>query len=102
MFFIESGEVSTVLEGNSNSAPIRLRRHGPGTVLGELGMLLRAPRSASVITDNHVSYLCLTEESLHQLRTEHPNVAADFYEFLSRMLAERVINTNKSLKSLRD
>jgi hypothetical protein len=36
------------------------------------------------------------------LKQEHPEVAADFYEFLSVFLAERVVNTTKSLKVLTD
>lgn len=102
MYFIETGEVSTLLESTDGQLPIRLRRHGPGTVLGELGMLLNSPRSASVVTDSPVSYFLLTDSALRKLKGDRPDVAADFYEFLSRLLAERVINTNKTLRSLRD
>jgi SulP family sulfate permease len=102
MFFIETGEVSTLLESTDGRTPIRLRRQGPGTVLGELGMLLRTPRSASVITDIPVSYFLLTEAALQTLKSTHPAIAADFFEFLSRLLAERVIHTNTTVRTLRD
>lgn len=102
MFFIENGEVSTLLESTDGRSPIRLRRQGPGTVLGELGMLLRTPRSASVITDSPVSYFVLTETALQTLKSTHPAIAADFFEFLSRLLAERVIHTNTTVRALRD
>ena len=45
---------------------------------------------------------CLSDASLQQLKHEQSQVAADFYEFLSRFLAERVVNTTKSLRVLTD
>jgi SulP family sulfate permease len=102
IYFIESGEVSTVLEGANGSPPRRLRRQGAGTVLGELGMLLRQPRSASVLVNQPTVVFSLTEAALAALKFHQPEVAADFFEFLSRYLSERVINTTKSLRVLTD
>jgi SulP family sulfate permease len=102
LYFIESGEVSTLLDSGDGSPARRLRRQGGGTVLGELGLLLKLPRSASVIVNRTVVVYCLTDASLQQLKHEHPEVAADFYEFLSCFLAERVVNTTKSLRVLTD
>ena len=102
IYFIESGEVSTLLEGVNGGPARRLRRQGGGTVLGELGLLLKLPRSASVVVNRPVSVYCLTETDLNQLKLDRPDVAADFYEFLSRYLSERVLNTTKSLRVLTD
>ena len=71
-------------------------------MLGELGLLLRQPSSASVIVNRPASVYCLSDVALQQLKRERPDVAADFYEFLSRFLSERVINATKSLRVLAD
>jgi len=71
-------------------------------VLGELGLLLRQPRSASVIVNRPASVYCLSDVALQQLKRERPDVAADFYEFLSCFLSERVINATKTLRVLAD
>ena len=102
LYFIESGEVSTVLEDPDGGSPRRLRRQGGGTVLGELGLLLRVPRSASVIVLHPITVYCLNREALMQLKCDYPQVAADLYEFLSRSLAERVLTTTRSLRVLTD
>ena len=102
LYFIESGEVSTLLESADGQTLRRLRRQGGGTVLGELGMLLNAPRSASVVANRPVTAYCLTASSLQQLKAERPDVAADFFEFLSRYLSERVLTATKSLRVLMD
>jgi len=102
LYFIESGEVMTLLEGVNGTPARRLRRQGGGTVLGELGLLLRIPRSASVFVLRPISFYCLTESSLKHLKQQHPDVAADFYEFLSRYLSERVLTSTQSLRVLSD
>jgi CRP-like cAMP-binding protein len=71
-------------------------------VLGELGLLLRQPRSASVMVNRTASVYCLSDAALQQLKHERPDVAADFYEFLACFLSERVVNTTKSLHVLAD
>jgi sulfate permease, SulP family len=102
LYFIESGEVTTMLEGVNGSPPRRLRRQGGGTVLGEIGLLLKVPRTASVLVLSPVAYHTLTEASLERLKKERPDVAADFYEFLSRYLSERVLTATQSLRVLID
>ena len=102
LYFIESGEVMTMLEGANGMPARRLRRQGGGTVLGELGLLLKIPRSASVFVLRPISFYSLTESSLKLLKHERPDVAADFYEFLSRYLSERVLTSTQALRVLSD
>ena len=65
-------------------------------------MRFRVARSASVIVNRTATVHCLTETSLQDLKRARPDVAANFYEFLSRYLCERVLNTTKSLRILAD
>jgi len=66
LYFIESGEVTTLLEAANGSPMRRLRRHGGGTVLGELGLLLKQPRSAAVMVNRAAAVHCLRDASLQQ------------------------------------
>src|SRR5262245_11389965 len=50
LYFVQSGEVTTVLE-LPGATPQRLRRQSSGTVVGELGLFLGVPRTASIVTN---------------------------------------------------
>jgi SulP family sulfate permease len=97
LYFVESGEVTTALVTAGGER--RLRRQGPGTVLGELGLILELPRTASVIADTPCVVYRLAGEDLDRMRRESPEWAAQFYAFLVRHLAERVVNCNRIIKA---
>jgi SulP family sulfate permease len=99
LFFLESGEVTTRLElGNGHTQ--RLRRQGGGTVLGELGLFLGVPRTASVVVEKPCVVYELSADALQRLKREAPEVAAEFHEFLVRYMAERIVNCNKTIRAL--
>jgi len=99
LYFLESGEVTTVLE-SVNGGTQRLRRQGSGTVVGELGLFLGVPRTASVVTNKECLVYRLSASALERMKDKEPDVAADFYEFMVRVLAERVVNSNKIIRTL--
>lgn len=97
LYFVESGQVTTALETASGAR--RLRRQGPGTVLGELGLFLGLPRTASVMADTACVVYRLAATDLERMQRESPEWAARFYAFMSRHLAERVVNCNRIIKA---
>lgn len=99
LYFLESGEVTTRLE-LANGHSQRLRRQGSGTVLGELGLFLGVPRTASVVVETPSVLHRLSAESLDRLKREEPEVSADFHEFLVRYMAERIVTCNKTIRAL--
>ncbi|MBC8097097.1 MAG: SLC26A/SulP transporter family protein, partial [Akkermansiaceae bacterium] len=99
LYFLESGEVTTMLE-SANGGTQRLRRQSSGTVVGELGLFLGVPRTASVIANEECLVYRLSASALQRMKGEEPHVAADFYEFMVRILAERVVNCNKTIRTL--
>jgi SulP family sulfate permease len=101
LFFIESGQLSVVLESDRPSA-IRVRKIGPGAVLGELGLYLRSPRSASVIADRPSVVYRLEGATLARLQHEAPEHASAFHEYMARLLAERLVHTNRILEAVLD
>lgn len=101
LYFIESGQVTTLLETEDGHG-IRLRTLQPGAVVGEIGLYLEEPRSASVIADTASTVYGLSRRSLRRMRDESPEIAAEFHRFIACLLAERLVQTNAALKSLQD
>jgi SulP family sulfate permease len=97
LFFLEKGDVSVYLE-KPNGERNRIRRTGPGTVLGELGFYLETPRSASVIAESTGTAYRLTSESLKRMQQEHPELASAFHHFMADLMAERLLRTTRALE----
>jgi SulP family sulfate permease len=99
LFFLESGRVSVYLE-LANGHVIRLRTLNEGTVVGELGLYLGTPRTASIRTDQPCVVHRLTAEALKRMELDSPALASAFHRFMTRMLAERLSNSNRALQAV--
>lgn len=101
LYFIESGQVTVLIELASGET-IRMRKMGAGTVVGELGLYLKLARTASVVTDEASVIYRLSREALKTMEEKNTQTAATFHRFMVQFLAERLINTDKTLKTLLD
>jgi SulP family sulfate permease len=99
LFWIESGRVTAVL-GQQDGSRIRLRSMTAGSVLGELGVFLEEPRTASVVADEPCILYCLSLESMERMVRERPDLHEAFQRFALRMLSERLVRTNRALQSV--
>ncbi|MBL8340409.1 MAG: SLC26A/SulP transporter family protein [Rubrivivax sp.] len=63
---------------------------GPGTMFGEMALVDQAGRSADAVADGPACLQVLSRESLDQLMTEHPEVAAKLYRNIAAHLGERL------------
>ncbi|MEZ0218211.1 MAG: SulP family inorganic anion transporter [Rariglobus sp.] len=100
MFLVESGRVSVSLHLDGHDARKRLRTYGPGTVLGEMGLYTRAPRSADMIADTATRVLRLTVERVAALEAAHPALALKLHRHVVRTLAERLHAANDEVRLL--
>jgi len=100
LFFIESGKV-TVLLKLANGKQMRLRTAGEGTVIGELGLYLNTPATASVMTEKPSIIYSLFTETLTKMEKEDPEVATAFHRFIAQLLAERLVDNTRALEILR-
>lgn len=75
-------EVSVAFEGERHV----LKRAGRGEVYGEMSLLTREPRTASVVALSPVRALVLDVEDFHRLARREPALA----EILSRLTAQRL------------
>ena len=101
LYFVESGKISVLIE-LENGEKIRVRKMGAGSVVGEMGMYLDQKRAASVITRTPAVIYRLSKESLLKMEENNPKTASTFHNFMVRLLSQRLMNTDKTLKALLD
>jgi CRP-like cAMP-binding protein len=84
---IRSGEV-LVSVTTSRRATIVIARLGPGSIVGELGALDGAPRTATARAIGDVRAVVLSEGDLEGLQRDHPDLGVAEVRRLSRQLRE--------------
>jgi SulP family sulfate permease len=99
MYFVESGLVSVELE-LPNQKRLRLRSIRGGATVGEMGIYLGGLRTASVVAARHSVVYRLSSESLKEMGTKEPEIAALLHEWIARLLAERIADNNRMFEAL--
>lgn len=98
MLLVLDGEVTIETIVVSRTAPITVTVLGPGHLIGEMGLLDGAPRSASCIALSNLSCAMLTREALNQLLDDDPRTAAKLIVAISTRVAGRMRETQDKLK----
>jgi len=99
LFFIEIGQVSVHLELDDDRR-VRVQTPSMGTIVGELGFYIDAPRSASVIADMRTIAYRLTRDAMRQMKADDPALAIAFNDLMLGLIAERLVATNRELLAL--
>lgn len=99
LYLIESGKVAVMLEIDDGRT-IRLRTMGGGTVLGEMGLYTKNPRSATAVTEEPSGLYSLSNEAFNRMQAEDPEVALSFHRFVVCLLADRIVRSNEEVKAL--
>jgi SulP family sulfate permease len=99
MYFIEAGLVTAQLK-TPDGQTVRLRSMRGGTTVGEMGLYMHAPRTASVIASRPTIVYRLSADSLKTMREQEPEVAALLHEWIARLLAERVAASDRTIQAL--
>jgi len=82
-FVIESGTARVTVGGEER------RTLGPGDYFGEIALISRAPRSATVTADTPVRCWGLTSWEFRPIVQDNASVAWSLLESLAKMLSER-------------
>ncbi|MDP3618728.1 MAG: cyclic nucleotide-binding domain-containing protein [Ramlibacter sp.] len=98
MLLVLHGEVTVENLVVSRSEPLTATVLGPGSIIGEIGLLDGAPRSASCIAMNDLRCAMLTREALNELLDEDPRTAAKLMMAISLRIAQRMRETQDKLK----
>lgn len=99
LYFVESGKLTVSLQLPGGRLK-RLATIGPGTIVGEIGLFLERPRSASVMTEEPVCLFQLTREHLNKMKSDEPALVLAFQQAVIGMLSKRLIQANKELDIL--
>ena len=112
LYFIESGQViaqlspdeilqdESVKSESGNGGTVRLRAMRPGSVVGEVGMYLGIPRTASVFANKPSTLYFLSSEALMKMEENDPALASAFHQFIARLLAERLSDNSRTIQAL--
>lgn len=99
LYFVESGKLTVTLHLPRNRTK-RLATIGPGAIVGEIGLFLNRPRSASVITEQSVVLYKMTHASFLELQVKEPELALAFQQAVIGLLSRRLMQANKELDIL--
>ena len=99
LYFIEIGQVSVYLEFE-NDKRVRMQTPSMGTIVGELGFYIDAPRSASVVADARTIAYRLTRDAMRAMKAQDPELAIAFNELMLQVIAERLVATNREVLAL--
>lgn len=86
MFVIVSGEVRVCIETNGKETEVARRKSGE--FVGELAVVNREPRNATLIASGDVRALCIDNKSFEGLVRERPEVSLVIIQVLSKRLKE--------------
>lgn len=98
MLLLLDGEVTVENIVVSRLDPITITVLGPGSLIGELGLVDGEPRYASCIASTPVRCVVLTRAALQKLITDHPAVAAKLLLAMSMRIAKRLRDNTDKLK----
>jgi SulP family sulfate permease len=98
LFLVTKGRASVHIRHADGA--IRLVTFVPGTVFGELAILDRGPRSATVTADEDVAAFSLSGKSFDALREAEPAVAIKLLSALGRELSVRLRSANLTIQQL--
>lgn len=99
LYFIETGQVSVYLHAE-RGMPVRLQTLSMGTVVGELGIYLNLPRSATVLADEHTVAYRLSKTALDEMKANDPALVIVFHELMVRLVAERLLAADREIIAL--
>ncbi len=98
MALLIDGDVVVERVTVNHASPVTIRVLGPGSLIGEVGLVDKEPRSASCTASTDVWCAVLTREAIESMILHDPVVAARLLLGVSANIAERLRDTNRQLK----
>jgi CRP-like cAMP-binding protein/anti-anti-sigma regulatory factor len=98
LYLVTRGRASVHLRHDDEG--IRLATFAAGAIFGELALLDRGPRSATVIVDEDLAGFGLSEASFDELCHKQPDIAIKLLSALGRELSVRIRYANTTILQL--
>lgn len=99
MLLLVEGEVTVENIVVSRHMPVTVTVLGPGSLIGEMGLVDGQARLASCTASTDVSCAILSRDALEKLSFEDPRTAAKLMFAVSQRIAERLRETAEKLKT---
>jgi SulP family sulfate permease len=96
LYIVEKGQVTALLE-RGDERELRLRKMGPGSIVGEMGLYLDTPATATVRTRQPSTLYFLSKEALERMEKEEPGLATTLHRFVVQLLGERLSRANDTI-----
>jgi len=100
VYIVASGTTTVRVNAAGSERQVRLASYARGTMFGEMALLDRQPRSATVIAENDVVCYVLSEEAYDALIAEHPLIAVRLLSNIARELSARLRNATRMIAEL--
>jgi cAMP-dependent protein kinase regulator len=99
-FVVARGEVDVSRHALRMSGPVHLARLGTGALVGEMALLSRAPRTATVTTASPAILLVARKRELDRAVAKTPELGREFAEHCRRRMLDNLIRTSPILHSV--
>lgn len=87
---------------NPDAEPLTLARLGSGALFGEMSLLSRSPRAASVVVCRPSIVLCASKEALDDVASSEPAIGATLAQFTRRRMIDNLVRTSSILGAVRE
>jgi len=98
MALLLEGEVIVESVTVSRTEPLTIRVLGPGSLVGEVGLVDKEPRSASCTTSADSLCAILTRDSFEALIVDEPRIGSKLLLAIAARLAERLRDNARKLR----
>jgi CRP/FNR family transcriptional regulator, cyclic AMP receptor protein len=98
MLLVLHGEVTVENIVVSRTSAVTINVLGPGSLIGEMGLVDGEPRSATCTATSDVRGATLTRNALEELMNDEPHIGAKFMMAVSLRIAQRLRETADKLR----
>jgi CRP/FNR family transcriptional regulator, cyclic AMP receptor protein len=98
MVLVLEGEVVVESITVSRTEPLTIKVLGPGSLIGEVGLMDKEPRSASCTASTALYCAILSRAALEKLLNDNPQVGAKLLMAISTLLAQRLRDNARKLR----
>ncbi len=99
-YVVVRGELEVSKSALEGEPPVRLARLGGGTLVGEMALISRAPRAASVSALRPSLLLSATKAALDALAAREPAIGDEFAARFRRRMVENLVRTSSILRAV--
>jgi CRP-like cAMP-binding protein len=99
-YVVARGELDVTKRASGGGPPIHLARVGGGTLVGEMALLSRAPRAATVSAASSTLLLVAAKRALDAAVAKSPELGREFAEHCRRRMLDNLVKTSSILRSV--